>query len=68
MVEEPESSLKAGEEEAAQSEELKIPGSFDMKAEPPPHQHHSWMDMLRHLHLKQQDVFSSTPSRTILST
>ena len=48
VVEEPESSLKAGEEEAVQSEELKIPGSFDMKAEPPPHQHHSWMDMLRH--------------------
>jgi len=47
MVEEPESSLKAAEEEVAQ---LKIPGSFDMEAEtPPPHQqaYHSWIDMLR---------------------
>ena len=52
VVEEPESSLKAGEE-AAQSEELKIPGSFDMEAEPPHEQQHSWIDMLRHLHLKQ---------------
>jgi len=53
MVEEPESSLKAGEE-AAQSEELKIPGSLDMEAEPPPHhQQHSWIDMLKRLHPKQ---------------
>ena len=48
VVAEPES----GEEEA-QSEELKIPGSFDMEAGPPPHQQHAWIDMLRHLHLKQ---------------
>ena len=53
VVEEPESSFKAGEEEAAQSEELKIPGSFDMEAGPPPHQQHAWIEMLRHLHLKQ---------------
>ena len=52
MVEEPESSFKAGEEEA-QSEELQIPGSFDMEAGPPPHQQHAWIDMLRHLRLKQ---------------
>ena len=52
VVEEPESGSKAGEEEA-QSEELKIPGSFDMEAGPPPHQQHSWIDILRHLHLKQ---------------
>ena len=52
VVEEPESSSKAGEEEA-QSEELKIPGSFDMEGGPLPHQQHSWIDMLRHLHLKQ---------------
>ena len=52
VVEEPESNIKAGEEEA-QSEELKIPGSFDMEAGPPPHQQHPWIDMLRHLHLKQ---------------
>ena len=49
VVEEPESSLKAGEE----AEELKIPGSFDMQAGPAPHQQHPWIDMLRHLHLKQ---------------
>ena len=48
VVAEPES----GEEEA-QSEELKIPGSFDMEAGPAPHQQHPWIDMLRHLHLKQ---------------
>lgn len=58
VVEEPESTLKPGEEEAAaQEEELKIPGSFDMseEAEPPPQQQQqrSWIDMLRHLHLKQ---------------
>ena len=52
VVTEPESSFKAGEEEA-QSEELKMPGSFDMEAGPPPHQQHSWIDILRHLHLKQ---------------
>ena len=52
VVTEPESSFKAGEEEA-QSEELKIPGSFDMEAGPPPHQQHSWIDILRHLRLKQ---------------
>ena len=43
---------ESGEEEA-QSEELKIPGSFDMEAGPPTHQQHPWIDMLRHLHLKQ---------------
>ena len=48
VVAEPES----GEEES-QSEELKIPGSFDMEAGPPPHQQHPWIDMFRHLHLKQ---------------
>jgi len=51
VVEEPESTLNAGEE-AAQSEELKMPGSFDMGSEPLPHQH-SWIDLLRQLHLKQ---------------
>ena len=48
VVAEPES----GEEEA-QSEELKMPGSFDMEGGPPPHQQHPWIDMFRHLHLKQ---------------
>lgn len=52
MVEEPESSLKAGQEKAAQSDELKIPGSFDMEGAEP-HQQHSWIEMLRGLQLNQ---------------